>query len=328
MSEDISSLEDLINSAAAVLNGEMTIDQIHIAKDFVCQIRIKGDKFDGYIDTTIASFIIEVERSARKIVRNFSPDLSLQEKNRIASCINVKARVEKGSSIVELLFDNSFSQALVNMQSEHILYALFGFMGLLLGNNLLKTFSEIKQHAKNEETKQVISENANKVIENSKQFLQPVLDLIGKIHKDDTVKFPLIDKPLSKDEARQEFKPIELARSETIYIDDTYEITEVSLDKIYVTLRKGAKFSASTKLLNPQSRQKLFDAVKEAGVSELIPIIPLQVTLSIEGLKKEFFVAAIGGKREGAISLNELAPQTKAELLNYTHSQGSLLDIS
>ncbi|EHJ46365.1 hypothetical protein DFW101_0348 [Solidesulfovibrio carbinoliphilus subsp. oakridgensis] len=328
MTEDISSFEDLIVSAAAVLNGEMTIDEIHIAKDFVCQIRIKGDRYDGYVDTTISSFIIEVEKSAKRIVKKFSSDLSVQEKNKVVSSVNVKAKVGKGSSVVELLFDNSFGQALANMQSEHVLYALFGFMGLLLGNNLLKTFSEIKQHAKNEETKQKISDDANKALENSKQFLQPILELVSKLHRDDTVKFPLIDRPLSKNEVKQEFRPLEVQKKETIYLDDTYEITEVSLDKIYVTLRKGARFSASTKLLNPQSRQKLFDAVKEAGVSELTPVVPLQVTLSVEGLKKEFFVTAIGEKREGSIGLNELSSQIKDDLLNYNNTQGSLLDIS
>jgi hypothetical protein len=327
MPEEISSLEGLIDSAAGVLNGEIAINEIRFAEDFICKIRINGERYDGYIDSSIASFIVEVEKSAKRLIRKYSTEETLQERNDITKNIHVKAKVGEGSSIVELLFDNSFGQALANMQSEHILYALFGLMGLLLGNKVLNTFSEIKNKAKDEETKLRIAEHANKMLENSLDFAKPILDLVGRMQKDDTISFPEMDKPLTKKEAKEEFKVLEATKVDTIYIDDEYEITEVSLDKIYVILRKGVRFSASTKLLNSQSRQALFNAVKDAGVKESTAVMNLQVTLSVEGLKKEFFVTAIGEKREGAISLKELSARYAEDFLKDSLQQGSLLDM-
>jgi hypothetical protein len=323
----ISTLEQLIGSAAAVLNGEIQIQEISLSENFICTIQIKGEEYEGYVDYGIASFIVELQRSIHKAIRTSKSDLSLQERRDLIHRIKVKAQIRKNCSIVDLILDKTFDAAFSVMTNNQIFIIILAAMGVYFGNKVIQTIAEVKSKAKDEETKQKLMEYAVDALEQAKIINTPMAKLAGRLSKDDTIKFENVDRPLTKQEAKELYSEVEEPVSETIYVDDEYEITGASLEKRYALLKKGSvTILASTQLLNPDSRKYLFETFKEAAIQEKTFQMSLQVTMSIEGFNKSYYVTAIGEKREGSVTLAEIALRFKDTMFDDAPRQASLLD--
>ncbi|BDQ33342.1 hypothetical protein [Pseudodesulfovibrio portus] len=321
----IQSIDGFIDSAVALLNQEIEIDEVEISDDFICTITINGDEHKGYVDYGLAKFIVLLQKNARSIIRSCTQDVPRSEQKRMISDVKVRVKVNEGSTVVDILLDYLFGGAVQNMTGEQAIYAILILCSTLCGMNGLSVISEIKKKAKDEETKQRFANIAEKLIEELPKINEPMRALANSLTKDDIISLPAIEAPLNKDEMKDLYKDIDLKSVQTIYIDDEYEILGVSLDKVFVTVKKGkAKFSASTKMLNGASKQQLYSAVKAAGIKEVTTRLPLQINMIIEGLDKEYYVMGIGDKREGAIDVESVVLKAVEDLLSGGSKQGTL----
>lgn len=322
----VESLEELIKVTADVFNGEIEIDNVVIDESFKCIIELKGNDFDGYVDYRVAKFITSLERNRRKAIKRLASNLSLHVDKEVLKSLAIKAHVTDGSTNVELALDR-LEEVLLKMKSEHLLLLFVFICATYLGYSHIQASRDIQMHAKTKDAEIAIAENTKEVLEVATEYQQPMLDLIGSMRSGDTITLPEVGRPLSKKEAEEFFPKVDEAIPETYYIDDTYEITDISLTAMSVKIRKpGMKsFRVDTKFLNQSDRELLSEAVKDAVQEESTAVMDLQVSASIAAREETFVVTGLGPKRDGSISIQELRSKHPA-LPEGGPKQASLLD--
>lgn len=327
----VESYVDLVRTVAGLYNKEISVEKVNISSKFVCTVEVKGHNWDGYIDTRIANFVIELQKNFNKLYKKIYTEEALSKKINKVVKPRIKIKVYEGSSLVEISTGDLLQELIKNMSGEQTLYLfiilIVSMSVVFLGNKAISSFQDVRKHAKDEETKQEIARQFGKVLQHEREINAPLISLAKSMLQDD--RMVLKGKEFSKDEAKKHFSVPEKSRLDTYFIDDRYEISLAHLKNHGIRLEKAGKnIFASTKLLRNEARKELYSHVEDAGANEKIPKIDLRVNVAVKDDSHEAFVIELGPKRGDSITLQELLALIHDLELPRDDGQLSLLNFS
>jgi len=286
-----------------VLHGQTEHEDISISDSFVGTMHFRGSKWQGRVDKDVAIFLLDTQKQIRKTYKKAARINSIQPINYEKS-INFELEVKDGTTTIVSILEKLLAVPLMNISSEHALYALIVISCTILGMKIIDTKSELLRQAKDEETKQKLIQMHQSVIADIQKSLKPAVRFVKRMHSDDTLELNYSNAKLSRDEAIQHFSVECTPESLTFIVDDIYDVTNVHLKTTKVTLEvRGIRFTASIEDLSDDDKVALFSAIDEAGVASVWPSLALQLTLSINGADRFARVVGIGDKRPGTVSI-------------------------
>jgi len=323
----IANTDELISYCAHVFSGNQAAGEVIIADSFVGEMRFRGQKWQGRVDTNIAMLVIDSQKLIRRTyvkssrIDRFPLDGAEKE-------IKIEFEVNHGSSTIISILEKLLSVPLLNVSSEHALYAMLIISCTMLGMKYFDTKAELLKKIEDEETKRKLIEMHQAVVADIKQSLKPAVRFARKMDSDDTLEFCKSGKLLTRTEAIQHFLIQHTPEALEFYIDDKYDVTNVHLKTTKVTLEiRGIRFTASINNISEQDKVTLFTDIEEAGVASAWPSLDLQITLRINGSDHFAQIIALGGKRPDSVTLehalfvsgiaDDTKPQRKLPLLEF-----------
>ncbi len=329
--EKVETYDDFIEAIAQTLDGRIKLSDIEFSENFTCKIEIVGEKWEGYIDYTISKFIIDSQYSLKKACYNTLKDIDIQKAKTYSNLVEIKGRVTKGSTLLDLCVNYFLSSALKEMTGTQItlsyIFTIASTVGLWLGKRVIDTKKELESKSIEESTKQKIAEAYNETVKSIVDIERPYRNLVSRLSEQDALYFPQTDKKYSKDQIPSDLLTEEHPRSKTYYIDDLYHIDTVSFRRSTASCRKGAShYVASIKSLSEKDRQYFYDQIKEAGEVSHVPSLHLQVNLLLEIDDYSAMIIGFGEKREGSVPFSEAKQDFYGRDHGPRHKQASLLD--
>lgn len=298
----------LVNAIELAISDEYTFEPPSTVEG---EIRFKGDSWDGYVDYKIANFVIAAQRDITSKAIKYSNGMP-------QSCIdNLKQqrfaiRVSPGSSIIEVNLAElirAFAELTPFQCALLTIWSILG-LGYLAQDKYHKHMEKIKKLADDSVEKQRAHELNMALIKILTKQETPLNNLLLSMKDDEEVRFPHSDKYYSKKDALEEMRfsriaKMQIAENDRIafHADGYYQVQNIDLRGGVITMSNGKfTFHAFTKKLQPEERDKFWNAIKKAHKIDRKVCLQIDATrvgkrlISVE-------VVGIGAPRVGAIRL-------------------------
>lgn len=311
-------LNDLIQKVEDP-NHETHID---IDAQFDLKIRVKGDQWRGYVDETVAHVILKYQEELDNIQKK-SSDGTITEQNRI----RIRAKIEEGSSVFDLLFDENIKEILTSMDPENIkiilICAILTVGGTPLGLKALSIIREIKlkKIESEERTKEgeARKETRMQELKSFEKMGQLIADakaapkyIVKQMDSADRIQFPVDEAPIRKEEASTRYvtrrKPTVKVSRENIF--DDFLVADINIENPKEPMLKlkckGVELVASLEIVGAES-EGIADSVKTALQEGERLILPLNVHVFHKaGFPEKSKILSMGEAMDGAQSLEEV----------------------
>ena len=260
----ISSEDDAFKYLEKCLNGERIDGNIIFQNWPVLTFRLVGDKFDQSLTPSVMKCFVDIQNQINKayaLSKYGTPDtkkLTKEERDNI----EIQVRVDKGSSLVEIIFDKFIELGFNNMTGQEAMITVLG-AALIWGSvSVFKSFMDnLKDKRANDSKNQLnkeqlnltkfISENDTKNLEITSNAINKSIELLNQKNYADLAKLDIM-KSFSKaseveigniiidQELSKQLSTNARRRSSEIRLDGMYKIEKVDstdLDSFKVTIR-------------------------------------------------------------------------------------------
>ncbi|MDO9082680.1 MAG: hypothetical protein Q7U56_05310, partial [Humidesulfovibrio sp.] len=257
----IKNTSDLIEYFIHVMHGQIEPTGISISDSFVGTMHFRGSKWKGRVDKDVAIFLLDTQKQIRKTYKKAARintnHVTVGEKS-----INFELEVKDGTTTIVAILEKLLAVPLLNISSEHALYALIVISCTILGMKIVDTKAELLRQAKDEETKQKLIKMHQTVISDIQKSLKPAVSFVKRMHNDDTLELNHSNTELTREEAIQHFSIECQPESLSFIVDDIYDVTNVHLKTTKVTLEvRGIRFTASIEDLSEGDKIALSSAI-------------------------------------------------------------------
>ncbi len=294
---------DLIDCYARLLSGTLDPNQVVISDGFECGMRIRGDKWKGRVDTSLAFMVIDFQKNVRRAYRKAALVDGVHDRG-VEKAIRAEFVVGKGSSSIVSILEKLLPVPALYMSSEHALYATVVIALTIIGVRHIEVRSELLKKIEDEKTKQKLIEMNRVMLSEIQASLKPFVKLLRRMDKENTLEFTETGATLTRAEAIEHFSVQHVPDDLIFFVDDNYEVTNVHLKSRKVTLEvRGIKFVALIEDLTSEERKRFFSEVDEAGVASGWPTLDMQVTLTIHGAERIARVLTFGPQRPNSVTI-------------------------
>lgn len=308
----INSFNELLQAGVDAIAEKIDPKDISFSDDFVIQIKIQGESWDGAIDYRGAKFIIDLQRA---VIRSYNEINDTDIHPRILNdLVTVKVRVREGSSIYEILIDKFFNIVVSNMTGPEILL-MFGITaacatGYLTKRLVLQHKERLAQMNHTQELADRLSGTIDKALDiiERKNIDAPPKKLIGRLSENDLIQLPGRE-PLPPDQAKELYPKKQPPRISDGFFDDNFKVLEINTEKRPILLKldkEGYKFWAEARI-EPEDVERLSDNFKTAVNNNQDLTIDLHLYISFDDKKiKDASIQEIGPPRENTKRFSDL----------------------
>ena len=297
----VQNYEELLEYAYECLDRSKVAEPLELKADFDYTVTVKGKLWDQYIDWRLANFVIDMQKAVNKAFKQ--AEISLSKEEQIG--VTVKFKVSKGSSLVEIKFNELLQIAANHMTGGQITAVLIVSILVTGGYLTVKRILARQEAAEDEKTKRDLA----KVIENVATYEAPFRRLTHKLDNEDSVTISSRQEDFSKEDLKQEYPGRSKSKSKNVYLDGIYTIVAIKLDAGTITVEQGEHRLECLSSLNQDEAEKLFSKVKDAHGAGKGFDLPLKITADFfQGSKqiKKPIIYEIGDPRAGSTTINDL----------------------
>lgn len=263
------------------------------------QIHLKGPRWTGVVDSTVASFLLELDKRIREeLVRHGVP---VPENDHGF----VVLRVSKGSLIAQVEINPEILKVLSDWPTEAKIVVAATFvvaLGIWKGFDYLKAAADAQTERIKAKTDLLAAETNRKLVDtlcdvtrNAANLQAPAKKLIGKMTEADLITLPGLTKPVKKDDAKIVLSAkTARSKSRTYYIDQFYVVESLTTKpkKWEIGLRYGTvSFKAKLELSDKEVAKLLADyKTAHAEGSEISPALQVTAEISPKGIRSAIVV--------------------------------------
>lgn len=282
----------------AFINGDSQYDLDIESLDL--RVRISGPRWSGLVDRPIAKFLVDLDKKLQDELSKVGLELPTHEHGIVA------IQLTEGSADLLLKYAKDVIKEFRKMKPSQqiaILVALVAAFGLYISPQIINAINAPKiEAARSKERVELVSTVAA-LVDSSKQLQQPLKSLVGSMDEKDTIKLPAFESPISKEVAKDIFEKAERTKSNSHYVDQAYEVLELSTRKPNaweVALRYGGVTFRAKIMLSADEMKKLmaeFQAAHERGVL-IAPDLHVTAQINEKGIRSAM-VVGVGAARSG-----------------------------
>lgn len=308
-------LEELLLDALNAKNEGAEVFDITKYKGATLSIRIRGKKWNGFVDKSVARFILDAEKQIKDVLDAEGIEYELP-KNGI-----IRLEVKNGSTELIQYIPEAF-KILKSMTPQEI-FLVTGALSVIIGAFKMPDIIRAVQARK---IKQIESEENIQLAKMQKEQLENVVEqmtrlqtreyaleqprrsLVNKMGDNDSIDYGG-QKGLTKKQAKKRFEKADRSKMENYYIDGTYIIEELDTPESgdwRVKLKYGDHSFKADLQLDAVELDKFVEGYTQARKENKSVSRKLKVTATInnKGVGKAD-VVGIGKKRDTATSLGK-----------------------
>lgn len=300
----------LSQALEAQLKGDDNYD-IDIS-GFNIRLNIKGAAWSGAVGKPLAKFILDLDKKIEDEMRKLGVLVPESEHGFIA------LEVTHGSSDVWFKYTEGILKTWNKVKTKDkiiLLTALLIALGVWKATDIINAVNapemeRIKSAEKTEFVKSVIS-----LADSNRELQQPLRSLLSKLDEKDTVRLPVTEDHVSKEDAKETLEKGSRVKPVSQYIDGRYIVLDLKTRKPnewQITLKFGdVIFPAKLELSHEDVSSLLaqFTAAHEKG-SEIAPDLQVTAMVSEKGVKSAT-VIGLGAPRDKSMRLSQALAANK-----------------
>lgn len=330
--------EELWDYATGVLMGEVEPKEFTLSETFDYRVRLAGETWDGLVDYRVAQVVSELQNTADVIVNEVS-SLLPEDKREEQSKLIVKTRVQEGCTDVLVKWGDQFVNRLCGLDDPSLLFlTCVGVIGVSCAGATY-FYHKFKNERLDKEIEKAKEENDAERLRQTSRLMDATVKMLDASEKptrcvvrqmapEDELKLGHSEQVYNQREAKQLYPRRKHDVSDTFYVDDTYQVTEVKQAKDMLTLVKpGIKeFTASISELNEKDVSQLYGKLKAAKLSGSPAMLSVQVNTKVKhGKPHEAKVIGIASSRTDVVDIVEVVKEKPKAILSKPEEQLPML---
>nr|WP_287410255.1 hypothetical protein [Pseudodesulfovibrio sp.] len=293
-----------------------------LSDDFNFRVRVSGETWDGMVDYRVAEIVSELQKAADIAVDEISSFLSVDERSLFFgnNSLIIKSSVSKGCTDLRANWGESFGLHIKGITAKGAVFltclAILGATTVGVSSFHFSSKSEILERelqlAKASNDAERLRQTTRLIDAAERIALvgeEPHRSTIKSMEENDLLKFGNNEERYTKDDAGKLYPRRSYAVTDTYYVDDIYEITDLGVVKDTLKLVKQgvAPFVTSIADLNDSDVNKLYQVLKNARLAKRPATLALQVSIKVkQGKPYNATVIGIASAREGSLDLADV----------------------